>query len=164
MLGPPVSAGVRRYMMRTLFIFLVLLVTGCDTINGVTRYTDTMPSAPSVKCVEEAISSIEDVESVSYSLEEGGRPLTLHGIEKPDVVHRFWYEYKGIKGNVFFVVHYNGTAEYDHSYGCINCTPPQELIDRLYPGMRAIDEAVKTRCGLASPLNERCQGVSCGGA
>lgn len=149
--------------MRVLLITIVVQIAGCDFIHGVARYTGPMPIAPSAKCVEEAIAAVDGVKNVSYSQEEGGRPLTLHGIEKPNQVHRFWYEYKGIKSNVYYVVHYDGTAEYHHSYGCINCTPPQELIDRLRPGMLAIDEAVSSRCGLTVPIHESCSGVTCGG-
>jgi copper chaperone CopZ len=150
--------------MRFVLLAAVILVAGCDYLHGVSRYTGEIPIAPPSKCVEEAISSVDGVTNVSYSLEEGGRPLTLHGIQQSDQVHRFWYEYKGIKSNVYFISHYNGTADYHHSYGCINCTPPQEVIDRLYPGMRAIDQAVTSHCGLAVPIHERCSGVRCGGA
>lgn len=150
--------------MRVLLLVVSALVVGCDHIHGVARYTAPMPLTPSVQCVKEAVSSVGGVSNVSYSLEQGGRPVTLHGIEKSDQVHRFWYEYKGIKSNAYLVARYDGSATYHHSYGCINCTPPQGTIDTLYPGMRAIDEAVWSRCGLSLPIHESCSGVKCGGA
>ena len=150
--------------MRALLLAIAALVTGCDHIHGVARYTDPMPSAPPARCVQDAVSSVEGVKNVSYSWELGSRPLTLHGIEKPDQVHRFWYEYKGIKSNLYFVARHDGSATYHHSYGCLNCTPPQSTIDTLYPGMRAIDEAIKLRCGVSAPIQESCSGGKCGGA
>jgi hypothetical protein len=150
--------------MRVLLLVILVLAVGCDHVHGVHRYTSPMPSAPSAQCVEHAISLVEGVKNVRYTLEQGSRPVTLRGVEVPDQVHRFWYEYKGIKSNLYLLVRYDGSATYHHFYGGINSTPPQSTIDGVYPGMRAIDEAVRARCGISVPIRESCSGVKCGGA
>jgi hypothetical protein len=152
--------------MRLALLGIASLLAGCDYIHGVVRTAPVLADPP-VKCIEEAIASVEGIRNVSYSLEEGGRPLTLRGIEKADEVHRFWYEYHGVRSNVYFVKHHGGSAQYHHSYGCINCTPPQEVIDRIYPAMLAIETALESRCdlvGLRQSVRESCTGVRCGGA
>jgi hypothetical protein len=150
--------------MRSLLLLLPVLLAGCDHIAGVVRQTSQMPSAPSPQCVQEAASSIEGMTNVAYSLEQGGRPLTLHGIEKPDQVHRIQYRYAGVNGNLYFIVRCDGSATYHHTYICINCTPLQSNVDTIYPAMLAIDEAVRSRCGLSAPIHEVCRGIRCGGA
>jgi hypothetical protein len=151
--------------MRSLVLIIIsVLLAGCDYIGGVVRQTKQMPSAPSTQCVREAVSSVEGVTNVTYSLEQGGRPLTLHGIAEPDQVHRVRYTYASVNGDVHFVVRYDGSATYHHTYICINCSPPQSTVDSVYPGMRAIDEAIRSRCGVSAPIYESCRGVRCGGA
>jgi hypothetical protein len=148
--------------MRVLLLAISVLVAGCDHMYGIRRYTDPMPSAPSIQCIKDAISLVEGVKNVSYTIEQGSRPLTLRGVEVPDQVHRFWYEYNGTKSGLYLLVRYDGSATYDHSYVGLNYTPPQSTIDGIYPGMRAIDETVRARCGISAPIRESCPGVKCG--
>ena len=104
---------------------------------------------------------------VESRLETGGRPLTLHGIEKPDQVHRFLYEYKAIHGSFYYILHYDGRAEFHHTYGSIRIKPPQAIIDTLYPAFGAVDDALESQCGLIDlkiAIHEICSGVRCGGA
>jgi hypothetical protein len=148
--------------------FLVILcsVSACDTVRGVTRASDSFGSPPETNCVVEAVRSIKGISNVTYERELGGRPLTAHGIETPDVVHRYWYEYEGLRNNFYFTVKYDGTAELVHGYVCLNCTPPQEEIDKIYPAILAIEDALEANCsleGLRSNVREYCVGVRCGG-
>lgn len=149
--------------MRSVVPILFILIAGCDHIGGVVRHTGEMSAAPSLQCVRDAVFSVEGVTNVTYSLEQGSRPLTLHGIAEPDQVHRVRYTYRGVNSDLHFVVRYNGSATYYHTYISINRTPPQSIIDSIYPGMRAIDEAVWSQCGVAAPIYESCRGVRCGG-
>ena len=146
---------------------LVLALVGCDYIHGVSRVSPEFQPYPRTECVLEAVKSIEGMSDVSYREESGSRPLTLRGVEKHDEIHRFWYQYKGLRNNFYFRVSYNGNTQLFHGYGCFNCTPPQEDVDRIYPAIIAVEQALETQCGisgLARSTKEFCSGVKCSGA
>src|SRR6266480_5177102 len=73
-------------------------------------------------CVVSAVRSIDGMSNVTYKLESESWPLTSHGIEKPDEVHRFWYEYKGAHNNFYLLVSYK--ASYHHVGGIHEDEPP----------------------------------------
>jgi hypothetical protein len=105
--------------------------------------------------------------NVQYKIESGEKPLTVHGIENPDQIHRFWYDYKGIHNNFYFLVRCDGVAEFHHGYFCMNCTPPQKDIDTIYPAILAVEDAIQEQCGpsnLKTKITETCSGVRCGGS
>ena len=161
------SAQALYAVIRKRFALLACLsLAGCDTFYGVSRYTDNFSPAPLDSCVIEAVESIDGISKVTFQVEDGGRPLTLHGIEKPDQIHRFWYEYKGIRNNFYFAVTYQGAVEYHHGYGCLNCRPPQAVIDKIYPVFASVEGAIEAHCGLVgfkARVKEGCAGVRCGG-
>jgi len=93
--------------------------------------------------------------------------LTLHGIEKPYQIHRFLYEYNGIQGSFYYMVGYDGRAEFSHTFLSMGIKPPQATIDKLYPAFRAVDDVLESQCGLMglkAEIHEECFGVRCGGA
>lgn len=142
-----------------------LACAGCDTIYGVSHSTTDFTPIPPDSCIVAALQSIPGMSDVSSRLEEGGRPLTLHGIEKPEQIHRFFYVYSGVRGSLFYSVSFEGHAEFYHSYISINSRPPQDRVDRIYPAFKAVDEALETRCGMADltlKIRETCNGVHCG--
>jgi hypothetical protein len=147
-------------------LFFCCVLAGCDIIYGVGRGTNTFSPIPSDECVVQAVESIAGMSSVSFRLESGGRPLTLHGIEKPEVVHRFFYEYKGIRNNFYFLVNHDGSAEFHHGYLGMNYKPSQSDIDTIYPAILSVEDALQHHCGvigLKSGIKETCSGVRCGG-
>jgi hypothetical protein len=144
-----------------------LLLGGCDVFYGVTHDSQHFAPLPTDSCVVNAVESIPGMSHVESRLETGDRPLTFHGIEKPDQIHRFLYEYKGIHGGFFYKLQYDGRAEFSHTYIWIGTKPPQATIDRLYPAFRAVDDVLESQCGLIdlkATIHERCFGVRCSGA
>jgi len=119
---------------------------------------------PDISCITNAVQSVPGVSNVEYRSESGGRPLTIHGIEKPDEIHRYIYQYSGLTGNFYFRVNYKGGVDYNHTYFDINRTPPQNEIDEIRPVMFKIEQAIETECGVkgfTSGVVERCSGVKC---
>lgn len=148
---------------RILFLAAISLVAGCDYVHGVTRFTN-VAQVPPFKCVEDSLRKVDGVSDVVYRIETGGRPLTAHGVEKPDQVHRYMYTYAGLNGNFVFIVNYKGDTEFYHTYIDINATPPQADIDAIRPAMSKIEKRVANECevvDLASSIKESCSGVQC---
>ena len=150
--------------MKLLAILIsVIFVAGCGSIRGITRVAYFEP-VPANECVIASAKSIEGLTEIKYATESGGRPLTLHGIEKENIIHRYWYTYKDIKNDFYFVESYNGKVEFRHGYGCLNCYPPQEVIDTIYPFIIKMENQLQDQCGvssLASGVQEFCSGVKC---
>lgn len=132
-------------------------------MRGVTRVAY-FESYPSNACVLSSVRAIDGVSNVEYSEEEGGKPLTLHGIEKPNIIHRYWYTYRGINNNFYFVESYDGSVEFHHGYGCLNCYPPQDVVDTIYPFILKLEMQLHDKCeikDLESGVQEYCNGVEC---
>jgi hypothetical protein len=152
-----------KYGISILFAFLVSSITGCDFIHGVSHVRLDSPT-PDIKCLENAVTAVPGVTKFEYRNEEGGRPLTMHGIEKPNQIHRFFYQYSGLNGNFYFLVNYKGEAEFRHTYIDINRTPPQRDIDTIRPVMFEIENEIEKQCGLvgfSAQVIEECMGVEC---
>lgn len=101
---------------------------------------------------------------VEYRIENGGRPLTAHGIEEPDQIHRYTYKYTGLNGNFYFKVNYEGETEFYHTYIDVNATPRQTDIVIIRQAMFKIEKRVADECGvvaLSSSVTESCRGVQC---
>ena len=135
-------------------------------MRGVTRvaYYETVPDN---ECVMASARSIDGLTDIEHITESGGRALTFRGIEEANLVHRYWYTYKGIKNDFYFVESYNGKVEFRHGYGCLNCYPPQEIIDTIYPLVVQLENKLQEQCGvsgLATGVKEFCSGVECPGA
>ena len=150
-------------VIRILLLMALVLVAGCDYVHGVTHFTR-ITEIPPFKCVEDSLRKVEGVNDVLYQIEEGGRPLTAHGIEKPAQIHRYMYNYAGMRGNFYFKVNYKGETEFYHTYIDIDATPPQADIDAMRPAMFKIEKRVADECGepnLTYSLKESCLGVQC---
>jgi len=153
--------------MRHVVVLLAAMpCASCDIFYGVFHSARDVSPIPSDSCVVNAIGAIPGITNVSSGVEAGGRPLTLHGVEKPDEIHRFFYEYHGIRSSFFISVSYQGHADYFHDFIDINRKPSQDVIDRLHPVFSEVDRVLQTQCGmtnLALKVHETCRGVRCGG-
>lgn len=150
-------------MKLILIITLSFLVSACDFVRGVTR-SSSFSQYPNTECVLNATRSIDGVSSVRYTTEEGSKPLTMHGIEKPDIIHRYWYTYKDIENDFYFRESFDGSVELRHGYACLNCYPDQDIINTIYPFLTTVEEKLKSQCGVSiEPSNtyESCSGVVC---
>jgi hypothetical protein len=149
----------------TYAIFALLLAagaSGCDTLSGVTRRAE-LPSAPPEPCVLRALESIEGIGDIRQEVREGGRPITLSGIQEASTVHYYFYTYGGLRGNLYFHQDYKGRVELTQGYAYLNQPAPQEEIDLIYPVMRQVESRLQEECALPElEVEEYCMGVRCG--
>ncbi len=149
-------------MKKILAILTLTLLSGCDTFHGISQSTNPFSPVPDMQCVLSATKSIEGISEVGYTTEEGGRPLTWKGIEKPNIIHRFWYQYNGVKGNFFISESYNSEATFHHSYGGLNWKPPQEDIDLISPLFGKLEAQLRGKCNIQNMrIFNYCSGVKC---
>lgn len=147
-------------------LLIVAALAGCDTVYGITRYSNVGAIALPVDCIVQATEKVSGVSFVEHRKEEGGRELTLGGIQPPEVIDRFLYAYGGLNGNFYFLTNFKGIAEFRHTYIDINRRPPQTEIDKIRPVMVEIENSISEYCvlDLSSKVIENCSGVECGGA
>jgi hypothetical protein len=146
-------------------IFLCIALSACDHYYGISRRSTPIAPVPPDVCVVEAVTSVDGISHVETQLDSGGELLTSHGF-KPVSVHRFFYKYEGLNGNLYLSV-YNGVAELHQSYGSLNRMPPLENIRKIYPVFLAIEAALQSHCdmdNLRAKIRDFCSGVSCDGA
>jgi len=149
--------------MRKLQILLVIFfLVGCDTFYGISQQSNPFSPFPNMQCVLDSAGAIDGVLNLEYSTEEGGRVVTLSGIQQPEIVHRFRYTYKEIEGDFYFVQSYNDKATFGHSYGGLNWKPPQENIDNIYPFFSTLEDKLRKDCNFKSMhVRNYCSGVKC---
>lgn len=154
-----------RVSISLLLIFSAIILEGCDTIYGVTRYTPVGDVRLPVECIVGATKEVSGVSNVEHRTEEGGRELTLSGIQNPEIIDRFLYVYDGLNGNFYFRTNYEGISEFRHTYIGINRRPSQSEIDKIRPVMIEIEKSISTRCqiDISTKAVETCMGVACGG-
>ncbi|MDZ7924919.1 MAG: hypothetical protein U5M23_12905 [Marinagarivorans sp.] len=150
--------------MKYLVAFIMLVITGCDSVGGIRHYAN-LEKMPSVECVEQALKSVSDVSNVTLTKEEGGRPLTIGGIKQPNKIYRFSYSVGELLGNFYFSLNYENKADYTHTYMYINATPPQSEIDVILPVIKQIESALFEKCGiheLNKGVDQYCtSGIKC---
>jgi hypothetical protein len=146
-----------------IFVFATILLSGCETLYGVHR-TYSFDAELPLSCIENELKNMPRVTDVKYEQSQGGQPITLHGIEKPDVYHFFSYTYENLPASLGFVIDYTKRVVYKNSYQWWNRAPPQEHIDKIRPFMNSFQEALESRCGIIgiqSGTKEQCRGVKC---
>ena len=154
---------MRRVLPFELFLVLVL-VTGCDPIFGVSRQAH-VPFMPEPARVGAAIRATPGVDDVEYRQSVGDRPLTFTGIKPPDQVYTF--SYRGgtnVHGVVQFIVDYKQSVEYSQYLLCMGAPPSQAWLDATHPVMIQIEQRLADSCGLTnlqSSVVENCIRVKC---
>ncbi|WP_049764453.1 hypothetical protein [Shewanella sp. MR-4] len=145
--------------------FSMVILWGCDTTYGVSRYSPVGAVRLPIECMVEATKSVVGVSDVEHRTEEGGRELTFGGIQQPEIIDRFLYTYDGLNGNYYFRTNYKGIVEFRHTYIDINRRPPQSEIDKIRPVMIEIEISVSQQCqiDISAKTIEDCMGVTCDG-
>jgi len=146
-------------------MLLIPLLTACDRYFGVVRSASNLSLVPPYTCVIDALQSIPGIATVSSESRDGSRPLTFHGIEKPDKLTYYHYKYQGVPGWVYFSVSYRGKADFRQGQLWLGVRPNQQSVDTLYPALGHIEEALETQCALgelAVKIHQQCYGVRCG--
>ena len=158
-------ANHRAYKSALAMLVMCLAIAACyDIYYGVGRRSAKFSPAPDDACVVKAVSSIDGMHDVAVQLESGSRPITRHGLQKADEIHRFRYEYRGIQNNFYFSTGYDGLTELCHFYGGLT-KPSQENVDALLPAMLEIEDVLQAQCGmtgLKEIMRQHCSGVRCG--
>jgi len=131
-------------------ILIVSILTGCvPKTFGVGRLAYLENIKPNFNCIKLSLEDIDGVSNVHYQIEEGGRPITWHGLEAPNKVHRFEYSFKGIyNANLFFITDYENNTDYHHSMSAVDYEKGQELTTSFYPFMKNLELLIEKRCGL----------------
>ena len=155
-----------RPLSSLLFITVVAGISGCDFWNGVTRQYS-LPSPVEYDCVESVLAGHPMIEEYEYTQEDGSRQLTWGGLQEPDQLHRFSYRLSGTeyRTSFYFLARYNGVFEYHHTFGCLNCIPPQEEVDKFRPFMLDLERRLERDCassGIVEGAEEHCSKVDCG--
>lgn len=146
-------------------VLAALALTGCDFIYGVRRFEE-LPTLPDLACVESVVRAAPCVEDVKYEREDGGRPLTLTGIQRPTEVYSFIY--RGPKSNVLGVLQlvrdYDDKVRFDQTYLTMNFFPDPAIVAATRPVMRQIELALARECGLEelpAAIQEECSHAEC---
>jgi len=147
-----------------LVLMATLSLLGCDSLSGVTRSAD-VPYLPSTECVTHALEAIPGVTRVRHKVEQGGRPLTWHGLERADTLYYYHYEVEGVPGSLYFVQDYQGRVEFHQGRVYINRRMPRQEFDTIYPIMQAVERQLELHCGLIDltpAVDEHRSGIDCG--
>jgi len=130
-------------------LFATMVVSGCDTISGVTR-TATIRSLPDLKKVKARLETYPEIKDVRFEERVGSRPLTLSGIKPPDEVFYLHYSgHEGVRGSLWFERNFKGEVKYHQSLLSINRRPPQSTIDATWPVMKKIESDLENLFGLS---------------
>lgn len=134
--------------LRLLFLVILAALTGCDTLNGVSRgaTVHTLPDLPAVKARLERYPEIREVKLWEAT---EGRPLTLTGLQKAEEVFYLSYtDQANVRGTLMFTRNYKGEVAYSQYLLMINARPPQPWIDATWPVMKKIERDLEESFGL----------------
>jgi hypothetical protein len=134
--------------MRYLILAISLALCGCDTISGVSR-SATVHRVPDLQAVKAHMEGYSEINEVGLSEREGGRPLTLTGIHKPDEV--YYLSYSGgenVRGTLMFEKDYKGKVVYSQYLMMMNRRAPQAWIDATWPVMKKLEKDLEENFGL----------------
>lgn len=144
---------------RASLILATLLFVACDPFHGVMRRYE-IQGPVEFDCVESVLAETPSVSRYSYSVED------THNWIGPKQKHVFSYEVadRGSLANLIYYPQRNGFVSYYHSFGCIACSPPQEIIDVYRPVMLEVESRLEKQCdlrGLPSTYQDSCTAVRC---
>ena len=159
--GQPAQVGVRVAIAA--FVVMGSCLGYGDPVTGVIRKAALL-RLPEPECVVRALASIEGLSGIEHQTEEGGRPITLTGIQAPTTIYRYPYRLGALEGDIYFQRDYAGRVQLRQTYlygG--DSIAPQSEIDRIYPVMLEIEERLRARCSVgAFEVQESCISVRCG--
>lgn len=107
---------------------------------------------------------IDELENIKYIYSEGGRPLTLRGLEDPDKIHYFRYSVNSVKAYVGLLINYQNKSVFWQGYPALNDSPPKIEFEIILPTMKLIEKEISKKCGIANlqeGISEGCNLVYC---
>ena len=143
----------------TLFVLTMLMLTACDPFHGV-MISYEFQGPLEYECVGSVLGDTQAVSNFSYSQEE------IRSLFGSSEKHVFAYEVadSGSAANIMIYPERKGYISYYHSFGCIACMLPQELVDTYRPVMLEIEDNIVRDCGIQAvpqTLQESCTAVRC---
>ena len=139
-----------------LAIVLLTFLAACDAIYGVSRRAKVgfMPDPAKVRSIMHRVARVHEVR---YQQTEGGKPITLGGVQSPTVVHTFFYSGDpDVDGVLQFQVDYRNRVEYSQTLIRMFEPPPQQWVDATLPVMKRIELRLDTQAGLSGLENSSC--------
>ena len=150
-----------RYIQakRTLSVLTTLALTACDPFHGV-MISYEFQGPFEYECVGTVLEDTQGVSNFAYSQEE------IRSLFGSSEKHVFAYEVadSGSAANIMIYPERKGYISYYHSFGCIACLLPQELVDTYRPVMLEIEDNIVKDCGIQAipqTLKESCTAVRC---
>ena len=141
---------------------LAMVVSGCDTIYGVTREAG-LEADIQLDCVRRVVASTPGITNLDYDASHDGKGL----FHPTPWVYNFSFAgtpESNIIGILQIYKEYDGKLSYHDALVMINRKPLQRWIDATRPVMREIEDQLASRCGatgLPDDVKETCQGVVC---
>ena len=135
---------------RALLLSVAVVLSGCDSFNGVVRTTK-LKASIAHQCIELALSQTPGVKNVQYRLKDA--PLYQH--------HFYDYEYAEVKIRLTVLQNSSGTT-LTHLYLKNRGVPPH--IDRVRQLMDRVERSVASSCidpDSWGEAKEECRGVKC---
>ena len=131
-----------------MILLLAMLLTACDTLYGLRRYA-TVAELPPPAELRAKIEQLPEVQKVEYRHTQGGRPVTLRGVQTPEDIHSFSYSgTNAVRGTLQFIVDYTGKVRYQQTLLGMGRPPPQAWIDSTQPVMLKIEAILERDYGL----------------
>ncbi len=148
-------------MIRILFMISAVLLSGCDSHNGVFR-TAEIDRFVDHKCIEKSLQSIQGVSSINYTFMNGIQDMT-EDMKDAYARHRYHYTISDINSFVSVLTNNNGTEIV--LFTTRNMWPPsQETVNTIRPVMDNVQVAISEYCkveNFSSLVSEKCIEVQC---
>lgn len=137
--------------MKLILSFIaLLLISGCDTLYGISRRAE-INTCPSKTEVEKLLYSLPEISTVRYERDEGGVPLTLTGLKEPPVIHTYMYSgATNVSGVLQFNIDHKNTVSYSQTLLAFGSPPPQEMMDATLPVMIKIEKLLETKLNITN--------------
>ena len=127
-----------------IILCMVFIVTGCDTLSGVSRSAQ-INKLPDIPAIAKHINNYPEIDKAYIKSRNGSRPITSDGVKKSDKLYYiFYYGGTNIKGNILFLENYKGEVYYSQSLTVMNRKCPPEWIKATVPIMEKIERDLKT--------------------
>lgn len=145
-LRPGVGAGCR---LAGRAVTIVAVVSACDVSHGVHHFAE-LPELPDPSCVRRVLEEMPEIDEIEYRQEEGSRPLTLTGLKRPEILHRFSYRWKRMASpGLTLSVDYANRVTSQHGLRAVNRLLPPETIEAVHDAADAVERALEVQCGIS---------------
>ena len=138
-------------IIRTMVLIVVLIgliaLSGCDKAYGVRRQAK-VSKMPNVGIIENIIKSTKGVYNVKYEYFEGGKTLSIKGLQPGEKIHSFNYSGKqGVWGSVQFIIDPKNNIYFTQTLLDVKKVP-ENIIKESRPVMLEIESKLEKEGGI----------------